>query len=141
MADNESFKVLHIKEIDKKNNEITNSSLSKGAIPEMLTVQTEALKGIAFVLKEFKAYNQKLEISANEIHLLREEVYSLKEKLGQGNYQKLSSDNTRLMNRLEQLEKDQTECKLNLAVKTRQIRELRIAFARFKKPWWQRWFG
>ena len=140
MADNETFKVLNIKEIEHKNTKRKNNSLSQAVIIEMINTQTEALKEIAAVLNEFKAYNKKLKNSIDEMHALREEVYCMKKKLDQDNYQKLISGNTLLINRLEELEKYQAESQVKFAVKTRQIQEIKLALSELKKPWWQHLF-
>ena len=68
MAENEPFNVLNINEIDNKNPDLKNNFLSQAVIAEMMNAQTEALKGIAAILNEFKAYDKKLKNSINEIY-------------------------------------------------------------------------
>lgn len=114
---------------------------------EMVVVQAAALERIATILDSIVAKDQKIGALSSEVQTLSDEIVFLRRKL--------DHQDQEIITRLDQLEREQRESKVDITQKDkviadqeaaleargREVEALKMEVERLRLPWWRRLFG
>ena len=140
MADSEIIKTFYVKKVEEEKEDFTNHPL-KTDMAEIVTTQSETLKQIGVILKKFTSQERKITILSAELKTVSDEVIFLRKKLEENRNKRLDDKYKNLLSRIERIEKERSDYKLNFALQFRQIQKIKEDIRQIKKTWWRRWFS